>query len=69
MNPPTKACVKARITKAQSIKLDWNEACSLDVLTMISAYADAVGSPKHIFFPLFTVSASFMGINAKKIHQ
>ena len=33
---------------------------------LISAHADAVGSPKHyIYFPLLTVTASFMGINAK----
>lgn len=58
--------VKSRITKAQGIKLNWEEACSEQLLKTISAHADAVGAPKHyIYFPLLTVAASFMGVNAQ----
>ena len=60
------ATVKARVAKAQSIDLKWENACSEEVLEVITANAEAVGAPKHyIYFPLLTVSASFMGVNAK----
>ena len=56
---------KARISKAQGIKLNWADTCTPTLLKTVSAHAEAVGSPKeYIFFPLLTVSASFMGINA-----
>lgn len=58
-------CEKRRITNAQKIEIDWTKACSEGVLRMISAHADAIGSPKHyIYFPLLTVIGSFMGVNA-----
>ena len=57
--------VKARITNAQNIKLDWERVCSPTLLRTLSAHADAIGAPKeYIFFPLLTVTASFMGVNA-----
>jgi hypothetical protein len=57
---------KKRVSIAQSIKLDWEEACKGEVLRAVSAHADAVGSPKHyIFFPMLTVAASMMGVNAE----
>ena len=62
--------VKKRISDAQNVELKWEEACSDKLLSTISAHADAVGSPKHIYFPLLTVTASFMGINGKiKINE
>ena len=58
--------LKARMSKAQGIKLKWNEVCSPILLTTVGAHADAVGAPKeYIIFPLLTVSAAFMGINAR----
>lgn len=58
--------VKNRISNAHKIVLDWESACSEQVLKLITAHADAIGSPKHyIFFPLLTVIASFMGISAR----
>ena len=60
------AYMKARISKAQGVKLNWNKACSFELLNTLSAHAEAVGAPKeYIFFPLLTVSASFMGVNAR----
>ena len=57
--------LKSRITKAQKISLNWENACSAELLKIITAHSDAIGSPKHyIFFPLLTVSASFMGVNS-----
>ena len=57
---------KARISKAQGIKLKWKDTCTPKLLKTVSAHAEAVGAPKeYIFFPLLTVSASFMGINAR----
>ncbi len=63
--------VKNRITNAQEIQLDWSKACSGDLLKLITAHSDAIGSPKHyIYFPLLTVIASFMGVNASiKINE
>ena len=59
----TSSSVKA---KAQSIAFKWDEACSEELLKTIEAHADAIGSPYHyIFFPLLTVCASFMGVNAR----
>lgn len=58
--------LKARINKAQGIKLTWNDTCSPTLLKVVKAHADAVGSPKdYIFFPLITVAASFMGVNSR----
>ena len=57
------ADLKARISKAQGVKLNWN-SCSTELLKTITAHAEAVGAPKeYILFPLLTVSASFMGQN------
>lgn len=57
--------IKQRIASAQSIKLQWDEVCSEELLRVIQAHADAIGAPKqYIFFPLLTVVASFMGVNA-----
>ena len=65
------ATVKARVEKAQSVDLNWESACSEGLLRAISAHADAVGAPKHyIYFPLLTVTASFIGVNGKiKINE
>ena len=60
------ADMKARISKAQAIKLNWNNSCSNELLRTVTAHAEAVGAPKeYIFFPLLTVCASFMGVNAR----
>ena len=63
--------VKTRISNAQQITLDWETTCSEELLQVITAHSDAIGSPKHyIFFPLLTVTASFMGVNASiKINE
>lgn len=63
--------VKKRITAAQNITLEWEKACSEEVLKLVTAHADAIGSPKHyIFFPLLTVAASFIGVNGSiKINE
>lgn len=54
-----------RILDAQSIKLEWEKVCSNDILKVLKAHADAIGAPKeYTYFPLLTVIASFMGINA-----
>ena len=46
--------------------LDWDTACSEMLLKTVKAHADAVGAPtEFIFFPVLTVTASFMGINAQ----
>lgn len=56
--------VKKRTAAAQAIEHKWETACSEELLRIITAHAKAIGAPKHyIFFPLLTVSASFMGIN------
>ena len=56
--------VKARISNAQKLKLPWSRACSPTLLKTVQAHADAVGAPKeYVFFPLLTVTASFMGVN------
>ena len=58
--------IKRRVLNAQSVLLGWEEACSEEVLRAVSAHADAVGSPKHyIYFPMLTVAASMMGVNAE----
>ena len=55
--------MKARIGKAQGVRLNWSNSCSAELLT---AHAEAVGAPKeYIFFPLLTVCASFNGVNAR----
>lgn len=60
------ADMKARISKAQGVKLNWNNSCSSKLLNTITAHSEAVGAPKeYIFFPLLTVSASFMGVHAR----
>ena len=60
------ADMKARISKAQGVKLNWNNSCSSKLLNTITAHSEAVGGPKeYIFFPLLTVSASFMGVHAR----
>lgn len=38
---------KSKIRKAQDIKIDWNNACSIELKKTITAHSDAVGSPKH----------------------
>jgi hypothetical protein len=59
------ADTKARISEVQRVKLNWN-SCSSTLLNTITAHTEAVGAPKeYIFFPLLTVSASFMGVNAR----
>lgn len=58
--------IKKRITREQSVQVDWTKACSTDLLKTVEGHAKAVGAPKeYIFFPLLTVAASFMGVNAK----
>lgn len=58
--------VKARISSAQGLTLDWGRCCSPSLIHTIEGHADAVGAPKeYIFFPLLTVVASFMGVNAR----
>ena len=58
--------IKARINSTQRLLLDWNKCCSPTLIRTIEGHADAVGAPKeYIFFPLLTVVASFMGINAR----
>ena len=60
------ADLKARISRAQGVKLKWSSCCNNELLKTITAHAEAVGAPKeYIFFPLLTVSASFMGVNAR----
>lgn len=39
--------VKSRITKAQAIELNWENASSNECLRVITAHADAIGAPKH----------------------
>jgi hypothetical protein len=40
--------------------------CSDQLLKAVSAHAEAIGAPKeYIYFPLLTVIASFMGVNAE----
>lgn len=57
--------IKARIEKAQKVELDWGKACSTNVLCTVAAHSEAIGAPKqYIYFPLLTVAASFMGVNA-----
>ena len=59
------ADMKGRISKAQGVKFNWNNSCSSKLLNAITAHTEAVGAPnEYIFFPLLTVSASFMGVNA-----
>ena len=58
--------VKARISSAQGLTFDWDKCCSPSLIRTIEGHADAVGAPKeYIFFPLLTVVASFMGVNAR----
>ena len=58
--------IKARIEMAQKVPMHWERACSDEILRTVTAHAEAIGAPKHyIYFPLLTVSASFMGINAQ----
>ena len=58
--------VKARINSAQGLTLNWSSCCNARLIRTIEGHADAVGAPKeYIFFPLMTVVASFMGVNAR----
>ena len=57
---------KERIHSAQEVKLNFNTCCSTTLLRTVESHADAIGAPKeYIFFPLLTIIASFMGVNAK----
>ncbi len=63
---PSSFITKKRVAKAQSISLKWEEACKEELLRAVTAHADAVGSPRHyIYFPMLTVAASMMGVNAR----
>lgn len=56
--------VIARISNAQKLKLPWSHACNPTLLKTVQAYSDAVGAPKeYVFFPLLTVTASFVDVN------
>lgn len=45
------ADMKARISKAQGVKLNWNNSCSSKLLNTIIAHSEAVRAPKeYIFF-------------------
>lgn len=58
--------IKKRITRVQSVQVDWTKAHSTDLLKTVEGHAKAVGAPKeYIFFPMLTVAATFMGVNAK----
>ena len=58
--------LKQRIIDAQSKHLDWAKSCSPTLLRTLDAHADAIGAPKeYILFPLLTVTASFVGVNAR----
>ena len=57
--------IKARISSGQGLMLNWSTCCNERLIRTIEGHADAVGAPKeYIFFPLLTVVASFMGVNA-----
>lgn len=58
--------VKARISSAQGLTLDWEKRCSPSLIRTTEGHADTIGAPKeYIFFRLLTVVASFMGVNAR----
>lgn len=59
------ASEKSKVEKAQRVQLNWENACSEELLKTVTAHSEAIGAPIHyIFFPLLTVAASFMGVNA-----
>ena len=57
--------VKARISSAQGLTLDWGKCCSPPLIRTVEGHADAVGAPKEYIFLFLTVVASFMGVNAR----
>ena len=61
----TKALIYQRISLAQGISFPW-ERTSPNTRQLVRAYADSLGCPdEYIFFPLLTVSASFIGTHGK----
>ena len=59
----TKQLIFKRITAAQSISFPWRDVAN-NTLRLVQAYSNSLGCPdKYIFFPLPTITASFIGTN------
>lgn len=56
---------KDKLRKAQSTCLDFSSLASKPLVGVCTALSDAIGCPvEFIFFPLLTIVAACMGINA-----
>ena len=59
----TKQLIFKRITAAQSISFPWRDVAN-NTLRLVQAYSNSLGCPdEYIFFPLLTITASFIGTN------
>lgn len=57
--------LRQKLAAANPERVDFSELLSPSLYSVISANADAIGAPpEFIAYPLFTVAASFMGVNA-----
>lgn len=60
----TKQLIFKRITAAQSISFPWRDVAN-NTLRLVQAYSNSLGCPdEYIFFPLLTITASFIGTNS-----
>ena len=54
-----------KLTTANSERVDFSELFSPQLYSVVTSNADAIGAPvEFLAYPLLTVAASFMGINA-----
>ena len=57
--------LKVKLQKAQSSCVEFDKIASVPLVGMCTALSDAIGCPvEFIFFPLLTIVAACMGINA-----
>ena len=55
---------KVKLHKAQSSCIEFDKIASVPLVGMCTALSDAIGCPVEFIFPLHTIAAACMGINA-----
>ena len=56
---------RTKLVSANAERVDFDHTLSTQLSSVIQANADAIGAPfEFIAYPLFTVAASFLGVNA-----
>jgi hypothetical protein len=55
---------KVKLQKAQSSCVDFTKIASVPLVDMCTALSNAIGCPVEFIFPLLTIVAAYMGINA-----